>query len=284
MATHLTNSTKAFLFFIIAFGLTVTVSLLYPLLGGITAIIHMFTPVLSVLIMMLAVTREGYSKTGWATLGLHRAGLRWWLLALIGPLAMMSAVYGLVWSTGVAHAVLPDGLFTPAALASMLGSGLGLSCALAMGEEIGFRGYLLPRLTQLGTTRALLLSGLLHAIWHLPLMVLTPFIPVRGNWLMMVPVFVLTLTAAGVFYGYLQLRSKSVWPVTLAHGAINWFFPLFAALTITASPLALAYLAGEMGVLTLIATVVGAGWLLYRLGRGRRAATQPTAPPIEASI
>lgn len=200
MATHLTNSTKAFLFFIIAFGLTVTVSLLYPLLGGITAIIHMVTPVLSVLIMMLAVTREGYSKTGWATLGLHRAGLRWWLLALIGPLVV----------------------------------------------------------------RALLLSGLLHAIWHLPLMVLTPFIPVHGNWLMMVPVFLVTLTAAGVFYGYLRLRSKSVWPVTLAHGAINWFFPLFAALTVTASPLALAYLAGEMGVLTLIATVVGAGWLLYR--------------------
>ena len=92
------------------------------------------------------------------------------MLALIGPLVVISMVYGLIWSTGVAHAVVPDGLFTPAALASMLGSGLGLSCALAIGEEIGFRGYLLPRLMQLGTTRALLLSGLLHAIWHFPLM------------------------------------------------------------------------------------------------------------------
>jgi hypothetical protein len=76
MFTHLTNSAKAFLFFVIAFGLTVTISLLYPLLGEITAIIHMFTPALSVLIMMLVVTGEGYTKTSWATLGLHRAGLR----------------------------------------------------------------------------------------------------------------------------------------------------------------------------------------------------------------
>ncbi len=74
-----------------------TVSLLAPLLGEMTVYIHMFTPTLSVLIMMLVVTREGYTKTGWATLGLHRAGLRWWLLALAGLLAVMSAVYGLVW-------------------------------------------------------------------------------------------------------------------------------------------------------------------------------------------
>jgi len=177
MFTNLTNSAKAFLFFIIAFGLTVTISLLYPLLGQITPFIHMFTPTLSVLIMMLVVTREGYSKAGWATLGLHGAGLRWWLLALIGPLVVIGMVYGLVWSTGVAHAVVPDGLFTPAALALMLGSGLGLSCALAIGEEIGFRGYLLPRLMNLGTTRALLLSGLLHGIWHFPLFLLTPSVP-----------------------------------------------------------------------------------------------------------
>ena len=269
MFTNLANSAKASVFFIIAFGLTVTVSLLYPLLGQLTPFIHMFTPMLSVLIMMLVVTRDGYSKAGWATLGLHRARLRWWLLALAGPLVVIGMVYSLVWSTGVAHAVVPDGLFTPAALASMLGSGLGLSCALAMGEEIGFRGYLLPRLMQLGTTRALLLSGLLHAIWHFPLMLLTPVYPIFGNWLIVGPIILLTLTAAGVFYGYLRLSSKSVWPATLAHGAINWFFALFAGLTVTASPLALEYLAGETGVLTLVATALGAGVILYRL-RPRR--------------
>ena len=283
MFTNLTNSAKAFLFYVFAFGLTVTVSLLYPVLGEIAGFIHMFTPTLAVLIMMLVVTRDGYSKAGWATLGLHRLGLRWWVVALLGPLVLMSAIYGLVWSSGIAHAVVPDGLFTPAVLSSMLTSGLGISCAVAIGEEIGFRGYLLSRLMHLGATRALLLSGLLFAIWHLPLMLLTPFIPVLGNWLIMIPVLVLTLTGGGVFYGYLRLSSSSVWPGTLAHGGINWLFSLFAALTVTASPLALAYLAGEMGVLTLLVIWVAAGWLLYRLAQEPRAATQLITQPIEAN-
>jgi uncharacterized protein len=282
MFTHLTNSAKAFLFFAIAFGLTIVVSLLYPLLGGITPLIHMYTPTLAVLIMMLVVTRDGYTKAGWATLGLHRLGLRWWLLALIGPLAVMSAVYGLVWNTGVAQFALPDD-FTLAGLASGLATGLGISSALALGEEIGFRGYLLPQLTKLGTTRALLLSGLMHAIWHFPLMLLTPVYPILGSWLIVGPIILLTLTTAGVFYGYLQLSSKSVWPATLAHGAVNTAFDFFRFFTVTATPLALEYLAGETGVLTLAATVLAAGVILYRL-RQRRVATQPIARAMEANL
>jgi uncharacterized protein len=277
MLMDLTNLAKACAFFTIAFGLTVTASLLYPIVGDITAYIHMYTPTVAVLIMMLAVTRDGYSRAGWAAFGLHRLGLRWWLWALLGPLVLMSAIYGLVWSTGIAHAVVPDGLFTPAAISSMLTSGVGFACALALGEEIGFRGYLLPRLMQLGTTRALLLSGLLHAIWHLPLMFLTPFIPIRANALIMVAVFVLILAAAGVFYGYLQLSSKSVWPATLAHGVINWLLYLFAALTVTTSPLALSYLVGEAGILTLIGTSIAAAGLLYRLEWRRRAAVSSSS-------
>ena len=46
MFTNLTNSAKAIRFFMIAFGLTVTISLLYPLLGEITPLIHMYTPTL----------------------------------------------------------------------------------------------------------------------------------------------------------------------------------------------------------------------------------------------
>ena len=268
MFTNLTNSAKAFLFYVLAFGMTVCVSLLAPLLGELTVFIHMYTPTLAVLIMMLVVTRDGYSKAGWATLGLHRLGLRWWLLALIGPLVVMSAVYGIVWNTGMAQFALPDG-FTLAQLATNVATGIGISSAVGLGEEIGFRGYLLPRLTQLGTARALLLSGLMHALWHFPLFLLTPVYPILGNWLIVGPIILLTITAAGVFYGYLQLSSKSVWPSTLAHGVINTAFDFFRLFTVTAAPLALEYLAGETGVLTLAATALAAGVILYRLRQRR---------------
>jgi len=266
--TNLTNSTKAFLFYVFAFGLTVCVALLAPLLGGIYPILHMYTPTLAVLIMMLVVTRDGYAKAGWATLGLHRLGLRCWAFALLGPLVVMSVIYGFVWSIGVGQFVLPDG-FTLPRLASNLSTGIGISAALALGEEIGFRGYLLPRLMHLGTARALLLSGLMHALWHFPLVLLTPIYPIVGRWLVVGPIFIVTLTAAGVFYGYLRLTSKSVWPATLAHGVINTSFEWFAMFTITASPLALEYLAGETGILTLLATVLTAGFILYRLWQRR---------------
>jgi hypothetical protein len=54
-------------------------------------------------------------------------------------------------------------------------------------------------------------------------------------------------------------------------------------LTIATSPVMLEYLAGESGLLPLIATAVVAGWLLHRLGEGQRAAQQPFAPPINAN-
>ena len=64
----------------------------------------------------------------------------------------------------------------------------------------------------------------MFATWHFPLMLLTPFYPILGNWLIVGPIVLLTLTFAGVFYGYLRLSSKSIWPPTLAHGVINTSF------------------------------------------------------------
>jgi uncharacterized protein len=121
----------------------------------------------------------------------------------------------------------------------------------------------------LGTTRALVVSGLLFGLWHFPLMLLTPVYPILGSWLIVGPMVLLTLTAAGVFYGFLQLRSRSVWPATLAHGAINTCFNMFKMFTVASSPLALRYLAGETGVLTLVGSTLAAGVILYRLRQQR---------------
>jgi membrane protease YdiL (CAAX protease family) len=161
-----------------------------------------------------------------------------------------------------------------------LSKGLAITFVLVLGEEIGFRGYALPRLMHLGSTRALLLSGLMFAVWHFPLMLLTPVYPILGTWLIIGPILLLTLTFAGVFYGYLRLRSNSVWPSTLAHGVINTSFDWFALFTATTSPLALEYLVGETGLLTLLATALAAGFFLYRLRRRPGTLAEPL--PAEA--
>jgi uncharacterized protein len=225
MFTHLTNSAKAFLFFVIAFGLTLTASLLAPLLGNALMIVHTLTPVLATLLMLLVVTRDGYTRAG----------------------------------SGFTLATVPLEFLVQ----------LGIGSAFALCEALGFRGYLLPRLMDLGTSRALVVSGLLFGLWHFPLMLLTPVYPIFGSWLIVGPVVLLTLTAAGVFYGYLQLTSESAWPATLAHGAINTCFNMFKMFTVASSPLALGYLAGETGVLTLVGSALAAGVILYRLRQRR---------------
>jgi membrane protease YdiL (CAAX protease family) len=268
MFRNLTDLTKALIFFVLAFGMTLAVSLLQPLLGEATMLLHMFTPTLAGVLMMLVVTRDGYTKAAWRALGLHRAGLRWWGFALLGPLVLMAGVYAIVWLIGVGNPAMPEG-FTPVALLLEIVASLVISTLFAIGEEIGFRGYLLPRLMHLGTGRALVLAGLMFGSWHFPLMLLTPVYPILGSWLFVGPIILVTLAAAGVFYGSLRLSSDSVWPSTLAHGAINSSFKLFGMITVTASPVLLEYLVTERGVITMIATVLSAIWLISRLQRRR---------------
>jgi membrane protease YdiL (CAAX protease family) len=179
----------------------------------------------------------------------------------------MGCTYVIIWNTGIGRLDLTNYHGAISLLLNLI-VGLIISSLYALAEEIGWRGYLLPHLLPLGRMRALLLSGLLHGIWHLPLMLLTPFYHGSGNRLIVVVLFLLTLTVAGVLYGYLRLTSGSVWPVALAHGALNTFWFQFATLTVAASsPLLLEYLAGESGVLSLLGATLLAGWLVYHWGR-----------------
>jgi membrane protease YdiL (CAAX protease family) len=266
MFRDLTDTTKALVFYAIALALAVLLALLAPLIGPGAGFVTMFTPLIAVLLMLLVVTRDGYSRAGWRALGLHRAGLRGWPLALLGPALVLGCTYALAWRIGVGSFVQPAGgsadLLLNLLIDLVIGGLIG-----GLGEEIGWRGYFLPHLLTLGRRRALLLSGLLHGVWHMPLLLLTPFYHGLGNRWIVVPLFLLTLTAAGMFYGYLRLTTDSVWPAALAHSSFNACWDLFSKLTVAVSPLALEYLAGETGVFTLVITAVVSGWLVYRLDR-----------------
>jgi membrane protease YdiL (CAAX protease family) len=277
MFTHLSDLTKSAWFYMITFGLVLAITLMSGQRGIDPSWGLMFTPLAAVLLMFFVVTRDGTSKKAWLSLGLHRAGFRSWGLALLAPVAVLALAYGLAWTLGIGRFTWPGPNPITNFPASSIVIGISLSLLLAFGEEIGWRGYLLPHLLPLGRTRALLVSGLLHGLFHLPLMLFTPFYHGLGSRLIVIPLFLLALTAAGVWYGYLRLTSHSVWPAAIAHTSLNIFVEQFTNVTIAASPLALEYLVGESGVFTLVGIIVAAGWFIYRMNK------QSPAPIVTAT-
>jgi membrane protease YdiL (CAAX protease family) len=273
MFTHLTNTTKSIIFYAIALAL----ALIAARLPGITATLYMLTPLAATALMLFVVTRDGYTKAGWQSLGLQRLGLRGWGPALLIPLLALGGTYGVVWATGLADLVIPATLdsmpvqFLPALVVLFI---VKATLTNVLGEEVGWRGYLLPRLESLGWGWAMLLTGLLQAVWHLPLIFSTTLYHAEGNRFLTIPLLFLSITLIeGFFLGYLRLTTGSVWPASLGHAANNAFWEIFAGFTVGATPLVSEYLAGESGILTLAAYALLVSWWVYRLHRrGVRAA------------
>src|SRR5215211_4578966 len=167
MFTRLTDASKAAIFSVLVLVMAVGDALLlrmldFPqnLIGELSrAALWMCTPTVATLIMLLVVTREGYSKEGWKSLGLHRLGLNVWWIAFGVTLLITVVASAVVWATPFASFALPEGgIINP--VINFLIQFLILVLTFALGEEIGMRGYLQPRLMSLGRTRALLVVGL----------------------------------------------------------------------------------------------------------------------------
>jgi uncharacterized protein len=283
MFTKLTDTNKAAIFAVLVLCLSVGAALLIRMLGlspgfGLFTI-WSFTPTVATLVMLLVVTRDGYSKEGWKSLGLHRLGLNVWWIAFGATLLITVAASAIVWATPLASLVMPEGgIFAP--VINFLIQVSILVLTFALGEEIGMRGYLQPRLMSLGRRRALLLVGLVWGTWHMPLYYfVAPLFPV-GNVLLFLPLFYGTIVAASFFFGFLRIYTGSIWPASIAHSVHNAAWGVLGALTATSSPVLVnLYLVGDYGILILVGVVIGAIWLGYYLRRGMNEAQVGTATP-----
>lgn len=266
MFSNLSNLKKAALFYGLVMALTLAVVLIFRLVmpqNDLVILAHMLMPLLATLIMLFVFTGDGYGGDGRLPLGLTRSGWQTWGVALLLPLPILAVSYGLAWVSGTATFVAPTASgWLPDLLIKLVINFL-IIALFVVSEEIGFRGYLLPRLRQLGDTQAILLSGFLHGVWHLPLIFLTSFYLAEGNPWLTIPLFLLLLTAAGALYGKLSLATGSLWPGVILHASFNAFLGLFITLTMMRSPLAI-YLVGESGVVTLGVTAVVARWFMQR--------------------
>jgi membrane protease YdiL (CAAX protease family) len=240
-----------------------------------------FTPTVAALIMLLVVTRDGYSKEGWKSLGLHRLGLNVWWIAFGATLLITVAASAVVWATPLASFTMPEGILNP--VSNFLIQFVILVLTFALGEEIGMRGYLQPHLMSLGRTRALFMVGLVWATWHMPLYYFMAKLFPVGNVLFFLPLFYGTIVAASFFFGYLRIYTGSIWPASIAHSVHNAAWGVLGAFTVTSYPVLVnLYLVGDYGILILIGVVLGAIWLGYylRSGMDRAQETGTIAPEV----
>lgn len=130
-----------------------------------------------------------------------------------------------------------------------------LNCVATFGEEIGWRGWLLPNLLPLGTVPALVLSGAVWGLWHAPVILLG--YNYQRTDLVGVLLMVGWCTLLGIVFGWLRLRSASVWPAVVAHAAVNASVNTLALLMASGQSLDAVYgtLLGWPGWILLAATV-----------------------------
>src|SRR5215208_7781898 len=278
MFTKLTDTNKAAIFSVLVLCLSLGAALLIRFLelppGLAFWSLWSCTPTVAALIMLLVVTREGYSREGWKSLGLHRLGLSVWWIAFGATLLITVAASAIVWATPLASFVVPEGGILNAVINFLIQVGI-LVLSFSLGEEIGMRGYLQPRLMSLGRTRALLLVGLVWATWHMPLYYFVAKLFPVGNVLLFVPLFYGTIVAASFFFGYLRIYTGSIWPASIAHAVHNTAWSTLGAFTVTSSAgLVNLYLVGDYGILILIGTVIGAIWVGYYLRSGMNQAQE----------
>ena len=285
MFTKLTDTSQAAIYSVLVLLMATGAALLIRLLD-LTASLGMWilwscTLTVAALLMLLVLTREGYSREGWKVLGLHRLGLSVWWIAFGLTLLITVAASAVVWATPLASFVVPeDGIFD--SLINFLIQVVILMLTFSLAEEIGIRGYLLPKLLSLGRKRALAVSGLVFATWHMPLIFLTPVFPI-GNALISVPLFYATVGAASFVYGYPRIYTGSVWPASLAHAVHNAAWGALGAFTVTSYPVLVnKYLVGDFGVLILVGAVIGAVWLNRRLMKGDPGEPRPDVASGEA--
>lgn len=126
--------------------------------------------------------------------------------------------------------------------------GLLVDAIAALGEELGWRGLLVPTLYErYGFTATSLLSGAIWAAWHVPLIVaLVPSVQPGPPRMAAVAFFGVNLTGASFAHAWLRLRTGSVWPAVVLHAVTNLVIQgYFDPLTVDTG--ATWWIAGEHG-------------------------------------
>ena len=198
--------------------------------GGVTSALAgnslMLFPAIAVIITRL-ITKEGFKD---ALLGTgRRKSAKYYAAAVIFPV-LLPLVSGLILHLFIVKsgsigdsAFCDNGMLTAALLLTAPATGLAMAVH-GFGEELGWRGYLTPKLEELmPTPLAIVVTGIIWALWHGPLLAYGydfgrdyDFFPYGGFIAMIV-----MCIALSAFLTWLTKRTDSVYPAALCHMVLD---------------------------------------------------------------
>lgn len=266
----------------------------------------MFIPALGVVFTRL-VTKEGF-KDAWI-LPNFRKHIRYYILAWLGPVALIAAgtvLYFLVYpkmfdpNMGyISQAYEAQGInFDPSVVKGLVlvqivvGALLSpvLNIFTTTGEEWGWRGYLVPKLSEkLSILPTVLISGVIWGLWHAPLTVIIGHnygfgymgYPYTGILAMVGFCIVM-----GAFFSYVALRTRSCLPAAVAHGALNgmaaaglMFLPNAQAINPFIGPSPTGIIGGAGFIVAMVIFIV----VMIRLEKKKQLIAPPKPPKISTA-
>ena len=158
-------------------------------------------------------------------------------VALALPIVVYGAAYGIAWIAGWVHWSPGAGLWTTGSRialnvlvnASILAT---YGTITALGEELGWRGYLQPRLDTAGVRGSFVVVGLCWSIYHAPFTLVDWSGTTAGLAFALAKGLVLDVSLS-YLWAQLSYRARSLWPAVFLHsfhnGVSQWLFPKFFA-------------------------------------------------------
>ncbi len=242
--------------------------------GGLYVLGIMWCPALAAFVTLRLNGRRA-AELGWKWPERKYAAMSWYVPLMYGGIA-----YLIVWISGLGgfpnHEFM-DGLvgrmglrISPAAstvLYVVLTGSFGLvgSLARALGEEIGWRGFLVPELSKTtGFTSTALISGIVWACWHYPVLIWGDYNAGTPSWYGL-SCFTVMVVAIAVVFAWLRLKSGSLWTGAILHASHNLYVQaIFTPLTQNRGKT--AWFIDEFGA---VLPIVAVGFAIYFWSRRR---------------
>jgi uncharacterized protein len=234
------------------------------------------------------------------SLGWQWGRSRYQSLSYFIPLAYAAVAYTVVWVTGLGKfynqrfvdqitrsfglGSLPSAVSISLYLMLAGTAGMVTSCSAALGEEIGWRGFLVPELaSRMSFTKTALLSGCIWSVWHYPILIFADYNAGTPTWYALT-CFTALVVADSFVFAWMRLKSGSLWTGMLLHASHNLFIQGFFN-PITQDTGHTKYVIGEFGAVLPVTAILFAFYFWTRraeiepvkLTASAKAASWPTA-------